>query len=284
MQFPKWVNLSVVCWFWLSAYATAQPPNGTIDSDKKNSPGDVPNVNRLAPITADKTILSLSKEGGVWIDLSRKWVVVDGSICLRDGQLEMFACPRQTKEHESVVSVASSAKLIHAALLAVGAKTGTPVQFDPSYKRATGAVVDIVMVWKNDKGNVQASLAQDWIRKGNGKKTMEYAWVFGGSGFWKDPNSGEKHYYGDDGSLVCLSNFPTATLDLPVESTKDNNALMFSANTVNIPPLKTAVRMVLLERKDVDPKRVPKALVKSEELINEVQKWAQALEDRRNSQ
>ena len=113
---------------------------------------------------------------------------------------------------------------------------------------------------------------------------MEYAWVFGGSGFWKDPKSGEKYYYGDDGSLVCLSNFPTATLDLPVEGTKDNNALMFSANTVKIPPLKTAVRMVFMERKEVDPKRIPKALEKSEAVIGQVQKWAQALEDRSKSE
>jgi len=40
---------------------------------------------------------------GLWIDQKRKYVVVDGKVSMREGPLEMFACPKGTKEHESIV-------------------------------------------------------------------------------------------------------------------------------------------------------------------------------------
>ena len=46
--------------------------------------------------------------------------MVGGKICLRQGLLEMFACPEGTKEHESIVSVNAKAQTVHTALLAVG--------------------------------------------------------------------------------------------------------------------------------------------------------------------
>jgi hypothetical protein len=48
--------------------------------------------------------------------------------------------------------------------------------------------------------------------------------------------------------LICLSNFPTAMLDLPIESSQANAELMFEALTDNIPPKGTKVRMVLIPR------------------------------------
>jgi len=84
---------------------------------------------------------------------------------------------------------------------------------------------------------------------------MEYDWVFAGSGFWTDPNTGERIYYGDGGDFICVSNFATATLDLPVLSPQDNVDLLFSALTEAIPPLGTRVRLVLrprLEQKEED--------------------------------
>ena len=46
--------------------------------------------------------------------------MIDGQICLNKGMLEMFAVPKGTKEHESIVSVNTKAQVVHAALLAVG--------------------------------------------------------------------------------------------------------------------------------------------------------------------
>jgi len=69
--------------------------------------------------------------------------------------------------------------------------------------------------------------------------------VFAGSAFWKDPQDGTEHYQADGGDFICVSNFPTATLDLPIESSQSNEALLFEAFAGRVPPRDTDVEMVL---------------------------------------
>ncbi len=52
-------------------------------------------------------------------------------------------------------------------------------------------------------------------------------------------------YLGDSGDLLCVANFPTATLDIAVESVAANAGLVYAAYTERIPPLFTACRLVL---------------------------------------
>lgn len=233
---------------------------------------------QFKPLKKGNSVLSLLPEGGLWVDLSRKWVIADGEICLREGPLEMFACPQGTKEHESVVSVKSPARFVHAALLAIGAKTGSPVKFDPEYISASGSVIDVICVWKDEKGKIQTIAAQQWISKGRSKKTLGHAWVFAGSGFWKEASTGKQRYYGDDGSLICVSNFPTATMDIAVESTKDNNFLEYHANAAKVPEVRTPVRLILVNRSGEVTKQEPKALASDAEIFTQVKKWAEQIE------
>ena len=197
------------------------------------------------PFSPPTGLHRLAKDADLWIDLKRKRVVVDGEIALRRGQLEMFACPKGTKEHESIIAVKSKAQYVHAGLLAIGAKTGKPVQFEPKYTPASGTKIEIWVLWKDQDGKNQRVHAQSWIRNGETGKQMKYDWVFAGSGFWKDPTDGRQFYYGDAGDFICVSNFPSATLDLPVESSQANTSLMFEAFTERIPPRGTPVRLVL---------------------------------------
>ena len=239
-------------------------------------------------------LVRLAKEQDIWIDPKKKWVVLDGVVCLREGQLEMFACPRETKEHESIIAVNSKARFVHAALLAVGSRVGHPVKFEPKYEAATGTVVDIVVLWKDKKGQKQVMRAQDWVRSIRSKKILPYPWVFGGSGFWTDQTTGKRHYYGDGGDFICVSNFPSAMLDLPVESSQANSSLTFVANTENIPPRGTPVRMVLMPRiakksepaaekpvqpvKPVGKPKPPAIMAKDSPLLKEVKKLEVAVD------
>jgi hypothetical protein len=202
-------------------------------------------------------IVRLAKDYDLWIDPKRKFVIVDGKVCLREGQLEMFACPKGTKEHESVVSVNCNAQLIHAALEAAGAKAGQPVSFDPEYRPAAGPVVDVYVLWKDEQGTSHRVRAQEWIKEAKTGKEMTQSWVFAGSGFWTDEQTGQKYYQADGGDLICVSNFTTAMLDLPISSTQSNQSLMFTAFTERIPPLGTKVRLVLVPRGKKGPDSKP---------------------------
>ena len=181
----------------------------------------------------------------IWIDVARKRVVLVGKVCLREGQLEMLVCPTGTKEHESVLSVPVEAFRVHAALLAVGAEPGKPARFVPDYQPARGTQVDVWLFWTDEQGRRQRCRGQDWVRYAGTDKTLEHSWVFGGSGFWKDENTGEEHYQAEAGDLICVSNFPTAMLDLPIESSNEAGLLSFEPYTERIPPLGTPVTIVL---------------------------------------
>ncbi len=191
------------------------------------------------------SLVRLDPQAEVWVDAKRKRVIVGGQICLRKGLLEMFACSRGTKEHESIVAVNSKAYLVHTALLTIGARSGTPVQYDPIYKPATGTKIRVEVIWKNAEGNVVRRRAQEMIRNVKTRQPMEHPWVFAGSGFWEDEQSDARFYMAEGGELICLSNFSTAMLDLPIESPADNADLIYEAATENIPELGTIVRLVL---------------------------------------
>jgi hypothetical protein len=193
-------------------------------------------------------IVRITKDYDLWIDPKRKLVIVDGQVCLREGQLEMFACPRGSKEHESIVSVNSKAQYVHAALMAIGAQPGKPVSFDPSYRPASGPVVEVYVLWEDEAGKKNRVRAQQWIKEVKTEREMSHPWVFAGSALWTDETTGQRYYQADGGDFICVSNFPTAMLDLPVASSQDNQDLLFTAWTERIPPLGTKVRLVLVPR------------------------------------
>ena len=193
----------------------------------------------------------LSPTEEVWIDPRRKEVVVGGVIALDEGPLEYFAClERSGKEHESIVAARCTARLVHAALLAIGLEPGTPVAFDPDYVPAKGPRVAVQMRWKSKDAAGREAPAQDWIRNARTGRRLETDWVFAGSSFWRDPRDGKEYYEADGGDLICVSNFPTATLDLPIESSQSNEALLFEVYPDRVPPRGTAVDMILSATRD----------------------------------
>jgi hypothetical protein len=187
----------------------------------------------------------LSPKYDVWVDPQRGVVLVDGQVALRRGMLEMFACIRNTKEHESVVTADTQAFLVHAGLLRLGAEPGHPAQFVPEFKPPAGTEIEVSVEWRDAQGKLQTAKGQDWVRDVKTGKAMTYPWVFAGSRFWTDEETGKQYYQAEGGDFICVSNFGTAALDIPVESSQSNDALEFEAFTERIPPLGTPVRLVL---------------------------------------
>jgi len=181
----------------------------------------------------------------VWRDPERKLVIMDGEVCLREGPLELFACPRNTKEHESVVVVDAVPGVVHAGLVAVGAKAGSPASFNP-YRPVTGTQIQVIVAWADEDGKRHAVPAQQWIKNTQTGKIMQRNWVFAGSRWISDEATGRRSYLADGGDFICVSNFSSAMLDLPVQSSQENSSLLFEANTEAIPKVGTKVRLVLM--------------------------------------
>ena len=201
----------------------------------------------------------------IWLTKDRKSVVIQTMVCQREAPLELFACLLNSKEHESVLAVPVKAYYVHAGLLAAGAKSGTPVSWDPKYTPPTGTEIEIKLLWKDGEGKVQKARAQDWVRDASTGKSMTHPWVFAGSQMYKDQESGKESYVADStGELICVSNFPSATLDVPIESSDSNAALLFEAFTERIPDLGTPVTMVLTPKQDSKASAAPAESSKSE--------------------
>jgi hypothetical protein len=180
------------------------------------------------------------------IDGKHKRVLVDAQVCLRQGMLEQLLTRKRTKEHEAILAVDTDARNIHTALVLAGAEAGSPVKFRPKFAAPTGTPIKITLEYK-DKGKTIRVPAQEWVRNINTKKDLDVDWVFAGSELIPDPFDKKKppYYAANDGDIIVISNFTTALLDVPFNSSKDNDELAFVAHTERIPPLETPVRLIL---------------------------------------
>ncbi len=292
------LTVAVLCPFVFPAHAADEPAGkGEPTAKATDVPGE--------PIP-------LNRSGTVRIDLKAKRLLVKSQVVMREGLLEMLVCLKQTKEHESLLSVDAKAQVIHAGLVALGAEVGSPAKFVPEYKSATGQQIDIFFTWTDAEGKLHRDAAQTWVRHATRRyfvekldpppkgfavpadsdlkwddkrreilwfgpmteaqrdvllkinreasfqkaiksiftqtqtRQMDANWVFAGSGFTTDSNTGEKYYLAEAGDLICVANFTTATLDLAIESSATNDTLMFEAYTERIPPVGTKVTMELV--------------------------------------
>ena len=209
---------------------------------------------KIIPLVDEpEKLIPLSEQDRIWITQDRKNVVLLGRVVLREGFLELLACRVKTKEHESILSVRVQPQLLHATLLAVNARQGTPMQIRPVFVPATGDRIDITLRWKDESGTVHESPAQDWVwdmsvSPENAKKPMTTHWVFSGSREYQDAEGMNRYLADETGELFALSNFVGSILDVPIESSAENSRLQFGCFTEHIPPVGTPVTIVLTKR------------------------------------
>lgn len=134
------------------------------DGDASDRPPAPPQSVSL-DIEPAPTAKKLNPTGTVLLDAANKKVVLRGELCLREGLLEMLVCKAKTKEHESIVLVDADAYVIHAALMALSAKPGTPVKFQPEFTPPTGQKIDIYLGWTDEFGRPHRYPAQKLIRR-----------------------------------------------------------------------------------------------------------------------
>lgn len=199
-----------------------------------------------APATqpADDEVIKLPH---VQLDLENRRIVIDARVCLQQGLLELLMCHVGTKEHESVLHTQARGSDIHAALLALGLAPGQPARWVQigDIGRAIpprGAGLKIDLHWTDAAGRKQSAPAGRWIRPLQADQAPPVGeWIFVGSAllphgaYWADSS----------GELISVSNFASSVIDVPFESTDDNRELLFTAATDAIPPVGTAVTVVI---------------------------------------
>ncbi|MDA7523973.1 sialate O-acetylesterase [Verrucomicrobia bacterium] len=233
---------------FLTTAATSQTGDGG------QSSGSIPN-----PIPLSQ--FDLPELQGISINLEEWCVDVDAYICLKKGVLELIACTKASKEHESIVAVDSTAKHIHTALLLLGAEAGSPAQRKPVDDEEnvwmdvppSGAPVDVFLVFDNeDSAKPVEKPINEFITQEDGEIFSTNTFLFAGSILRSTDNNSPNHYMADrSGNVISISTFGDEVLCLPGLHSQVNTELYWNVAGDKLPDVGTPV--ILRLRPQTDP-------------------------------
>lgn len=233
MQTTRLLTLTVV----LAALATLTLAGSGCDNETQSqaAPAKSPEVKKV----------SAGKNVTIEIQGDKRRVLIESRVCLREGQLEQLLTRKGTKEHEAILAADVDGRDIHKALEVAGATAGKTVQFVPKFRAPSGPSIKVLVQWEED-GKLRTEPAQKWVLNEKTKKDLDQDWVFTGSQLIRDPDNIRPPFYlANDGDLICVSNFESALLDLPIESSANDAEREFAAHTQRIPPKGTRVVVIL---------------------------------------
>ncbi len=214
---------------------------------------------------------------GMVIDFEKRCVDLEATVCLDEGFLELVACTKGSKEHESIVAVAARPMHIHTALLLLGANNGNPAmrkQVGEEEKRwvdipPRGDPIDAYLVFKNSDGKMIERLVSDFIARSKersdeigvienrrertkaGKdKEFPHTFLFAGSHL-RDNGKGPRQYLADlSGHVISIATFGDELLCLPGVQSHANGALMWQVDSAHLPDVGTRITLRLRPKTD----------------------------------
>jgi hypothetical protein len=256
-----WAALPMPC----VALCAAEITSETVSTNRPGSAGDATNATLQAA-------LQKLKFPGVAINIQERCVDVESSVCLHRGALELVACTKGTKEHESIVAIEAKPVHIHAALLLLGAKPGSPATRQQLGEQAerwidvppSGGPVDVLLVLKSKEGKMVERPISDFIapssKRSDDSATADqeatfptHTFIFAGSVLYGD-GPGPRRYLSDEsGNVISLSTFGDELLCLPAIHSQANDALLWQVNPTHLPAVGSNVTLRLR------PQRLPAA-------------------------
>lgn len=212
---------------------------------------------------------------GLVLDLEKRCIDLDAEVCLNKGLLELVACTKGSKEHESIVSVTAKAMHIHTALLLLGASNGHPglrkqVGSDRRWVHVPpeGDPIEVFLVTTTKDGKSIERPIRDFVVRSRqrvdevegavitapedskksedtSKKPFPHTFLFAGSHL-RDDGPGPRQYLADrSGHVISIATFGDELLCLPYHETREDNALMWRVKPNSLPKVGTKVTLRL---------------------------------------
>ena len=196
-----------------------------------------------------------------------RYVDLEATVVLRKGDwLELLACTKGTKEHESILTVKATPRHIHLGLLLIGLKPGHPLRWapgtedtDPRVEAPKGDKVAVFIVEERD-GKPFERPANEWIiNQKTGKVMDSNVWLFTGSTMIKEKHSERRVYSADEtGTVLTLVSFGDDVMAQATDVTNENDEGMWGPRTILIPKEGTELTLRLRpveEAKADEPKK-----------------------------
>jgi hypothetical protein len=261
----------------------ASPRSAAGAAEEKQSGGKEGAAESRASNPALEESIRKLKMPGVRINLQERCVDIEGSICLDKGMLELVACTKGSKEHESIVAVEARPMHIHTALLLLGAEAGNPAIRRPPNgedKRwidipPKGSAVDVLLVFPDKAGKPVEHPVREVITratpeagtvgdtsaaKGMDRKFPTHTFLFAGSQLVGDGPGPRKYLSDESGNMISVVTFGDELLCLPGVHSDHNESLAWQINAAGLPAKGTKVILRLrpqpqpaVKAKDVPP-------------------------------
>jgi len=234
-------------------------------------PVDTRAPGRPAAKSAPKPPFKNVKLPGLVINFQERCVDLEGSICLDRGFLELIACTKGSKEHESIVAIEARPMHIHAALLLLGANPGNPATRRPIDEQGTrwidvppkGDPVDVYLVFKKREGKMVERPISDFVAR-SGKRPgkhldaggadadecteFPHTFLFAGS-LLRGDGPGPRKYLSDlSGNVISIATFGDELLCLPGVYSNANESLMWQVDASRLPKVGSKVALRLRPR------------------------------------
>lgn len=207
---------------------------------------------------------------GIQINAEGGFVDVESEVCLDSGALELVACTKDSKEHESIIAVLAEPVHIHMALLLIGAEPGNPATQrqvgEGDDKRwvfipARGQKVHVSLVIPDAEGKPVERPIADFIqhiedeaaflenqneRKEQDRSFPTSEFLFVGSHLIETKEDAPRRYLAaESGNVISISTFGDEMLGLSEMFGHVNGALVWEINTDLLPKLGTKVTLRL---------------------------------------
>lgn len=207
------------------------------------------------------------KMPGIEIHPAERVVDVDAEVCLDEGALELIACTKDSKEHESIVVLHARPCHVHAALLLLGARNGHPAMRRPLDEEMTrwedlppkGDPIDVSIAWKQEDGTRVERPLSDFLMRSEdpqasagadrGKKKFPNTFVFAGSHLGDESETPRPYMAELSGNVISISTFGDELLCLPDISGHENQALAWQIDPTHLPKKHTKVLLRLRVKK-----------------------------------
>lgn len=185
---------------------------------------------------------------GVGYQPGEKRLELAGTINMQKGLIEVLACAAGGKTHEALIVLDCVPSGVHAGLLALGLKAGTPVETgtEADYRAPAGDPVIVEVAWKTAAGEERRRRAEDLIWNEAKKAAMEHvAWLFTGSFTQSVTGDDKDAAYAADyvKSIITTYHDPSTVLENPLPDGRDDT--LYFVNERETPPAGTPVRVIL---------------------------------------
>jgi len=193
---------------------------------------------------------------GIEVDTKAREVRLASEVVLQTGALELFACSEGTREHESILAVRARPSHVTFALTLLGIEPGKPgfTTEAGAFSPPAGQVLEVTCRFKGADGKPHEVPAHAFLRLAGTETALDrrLQWMAVAR-----PEADALRAADREGTVICLSNFPEAVIDVPFESTADNAALIYEVNPDTVPKPGTPVTIVIRPTdRRLQPKKV----------------------------